>query len=75
MQAPGPARRLRTATSMAGAVVVDVLASSELAPLELADHRAAAVAALDEAGEGELVAPPLGPLGVAPVEDVLDPFS
>src|SRR5262249_37332859 len=52
--------------AVAGAVVVDVASL-----LGLADHGAAAVAALDEAAEGELVAAPLGPSDGTSVENIL----
>jgi hypothetical protein len=69
---PRVAFRAAALVLVARTMVVDVPAAAKLAALEFADHRAAAVAALDETREGELVTASLGSLGVAPVEDILD---
>jgi hypothetical protein len=59
--------RLRALSLESGAVVVDVAAL-----LDLAHHGAAAVAAGDQAAEGELLLHLARLLGAAPVEDRLD---
>ena len=54
---------------VAGAVIIDVAFL-----LDLADHRAAAGMAGDQAGEGEVVPAALGLAGEAAVEDALHPL-